>query len=434
MNCLRIQTSEAWRPEKEYTFHVLLTEMLGVAYQVDYQPGEDHFLRLPNGAELKIKDEFPKLQTTSACELTALLHALSPVKEPIPDIFAATFFMLTRWEETISSRIPGPGGQEKRDLHGRFPANQSLAWQKGFLNRPVVNEWADQLWEALLRLGWNGERKQRKFQFSVSCDVDHPRLWWSVADRVKTLAGALFIRRDLREVGYWMKNHVFQKSDPYDVFDEWLDLFEKNQLVVQFNFMGERPRSSDCWYPLRHPFVKNLIEKIVQRGHKIGFHPSYEAFDNQAVFDRELASLQAVTPTKITAGRQHYLRFSAPQTWQVWEAAGKQEDSTLGYPEAEGFRCGICQDFPVFDTIQRKMLHLREKPLIAMDVTLAQYRRYTPDEALEHLLGLYQQIEKHQGDFTLLWHNSSWNTPLWKDWKKVFSHMVLHHSRKKGLK
>ena len=104
----------------------------------------------------------------------------------------------------------------------------------------------------------------------------------------------------------------------------------------------------------------------------------------------------------------------------MWEAAGLQEDSTLGYPEAEGFRCGICHDYPVFDTEQRKMLHLREKPLIAMDVTFAQYRGYTPEQAEARLSQLRIEVQKHGGDLTLLWHNSSWNTPFWEDWKEVF--------------
>jgi hypothetical protein len=108
----------------------------------------------------------------------------------------------------------------------------------------------------------------------------------------------------------------------------------------------------------------------------------------------------------------------------MWESSGLSEDSTLGYPEFEGFRCGICHDFPVFDTRQRKMLHLREKPLIAMDVTLAQYRKYSAEQASESLLQLRQKVEKHQGDFTLLWHNSSWNTPFWEDWKTVFRSFI----------
>ena len=126
----------------------------------------------------------------------------------------------------------------------------------------------------------------------------------------------------------------------------------------------------------------------------------------------------------MTTGRQHYLRFAAPHTWQVWDDAGMAWDSTLGYPEAEGFRCGICQDYPVFNFLTRKRLALREKPLIAMDVTLALYRQYTPETAIERLQYLQRQVERHGGEFVLLWHNSSWNHYFWADWRKVFSTFV----------
>ncbi|MDO8365270.1 MAG: polysaccharide deacetylase family protein [Saprospiraceae bacterium] len=423
---LTVQTSEQYRPEKEYALHILLKEMLGIDYRIEYQDSDGHAIRLPTGGLLHFEDWFSTLYSADTDAFRTRFSESwlpnpqipKPPDPQIPDLFAATFFMLTRIEESNSP---------EQDHHGRFPAEHALAWQLGFLHRPVVNEWADWLWESLHRHGWSAERKSRTFQLSVSCDVDHPRLWWSVADRVKTIAGAIFKRRDLNEAGYWLKSYFFQKKDPYDVFDEWLVLFEKNNLRAQFNFMGERPRSSDCWYPLKHPFVRNLMGKIAARGHTIGFHPSYEAFENQQIFEHELSSLRSISPLEITTGRQHYLRFAAPETWQMWENAGLKEDSTLGYPEAEGFRCGICHDFPVFDTIQRKMLNLREKPLIAMDVTLAQYRHYTPEQAAECLLQLRRTVEKHGGDFTLLWHNSSWNSPFWEAWKPVFLSMLVRN-------
>lgn len=409
---LIIQTSQHFQPEKEYAFHILFHELLGVSYCIEYQEIKLHVLRLPNGSELKLDDGFPSLELSESFKLS---ESWSTPSGSTFDPFAATFFMLSRLEEANSTAL---------DVHGRFPADKSVAWKQGFLHRPVVNEWADELWGKLVQLGWKGERKQRKFKLSLSCDVDHPRLWWSAPDRVKTLAGSIFKRGNLKETAYWLRKHVFSRQDPYDVFGTWLDLFERNGLITQFNFMGERKRGSDCWYPLRHPFVQELMGKIAERGHKIGFHPSYEAFDNQDLLNRELDSLRSVSPLEITAGRHHYLRFSVPKTWQIWEAAGLKEDSTLGYPETEGFRCGICHDFPVFDTEKRKMLHLREKPLLAMDVTLAQYQGYSPDQALEKLLQLRQTVEKHGGDYTLLWHNSSWNTPFWENWKSVFTSFI----------
>lgn len=406
---LKIRTSPDWEPEKQYAFQVLLREMLGLDFVVEWVEGRQHVLLLPDGAEWRIADGFGE----TGADLAEIFLSGPPFAHFDP--FAFAFFMLARTEEVPFDR---------RDEHGRFPAEQSLAWQHDFLHRPVVNECADIVWEQLLRLGLRAERKKRAFQVTFSCDVDHPLLWWSAGDRLKTLAGALLKRRNPREAVYFLRKMFAEKKDPYDVFDEWMDFFERHNIRAQFNFMGERPRSSDCWYPLKHPFVGQLMQRIAGRGHQIGFHAGYESLDQPPVFQRELASLREVSPLPVVGGRQHYLRFSVPRTWQMWEAAGLREDSTLGYPEAEGFRCGICHDYPAFDSVQRKMLALREKPLIAMDVTLALYRRYTPAQASERLALLRKEVEKHGGDFTLLWHNSSWNTPFWEDWKTVFRNFM----------
>ncbi len=59
------------------------------------------------------------------------------------DILGSAFFMLTRYEEYI---------EPERDLHDRFPASASLAYQEGFLDRPIINEYIEILWWCLNRL------------------------------------------------------------------------------------------------------------------------------------------------------------------------------------------------------------------------------------------------------------------------------------------
>jgi hypothetical protein len=65
------------------------------------------------------------------------------------------------------------------------------------------------------------------------------------------------------------------------------------------------------------------------------------------------------------------------------------------------------------------MLNLREQPLILMDVTLAQYQSLTPDQGLEKIANYHSVVKSYHGTLTLLWHNSSWNTPAWEPWKYV---------------
>ncbi len=439
---LIITTAPAFQAEKSYACTVLLGELLGLPWEIRFLPGVEHYrLKLPNGATLIVEDHFFGKQTdetylrpTNVPDTAVLLdHPFEPGSDVAGvhgraffsqtdremtcgiDLFASAFFMLTRWEEHV---------RPERDGFGRFPAAAALAVRAGFLDRPVVHEYADLLWQMLVRLGWEQPRKITTAHFHLSCDVDHPRLWWSPADRLRTLGGSFFQRKQPRETAWWLQNHLFSRRDPYDVFEAWMDFSEKKGIVSHFNFLGERPESFDCYYPLRHPFVRNLIRRISERGHIVGFHPSREAHADAAVFERELASLRQIAPQPVTTGRQHYLCCSTPNTWQRWADAGMTWDSTLGYPEAEGFRCGMCRDFPVFNILTRQTLALREKPLIAMDVTLARYRGYTPDQALERLLHLRRQVDKHGGEFVLLWHNSSWNDYFWKDWRRVYEAFV----------
>jgi hypothetical protein len=260
----------------------------------------------------------------------------------------------------------------------------------------------------------------RKTELILSHDVDHPRLWWSASDRLRTIGGSLLKRRKLEETRFWLR----QKTDPFDTFDDIMNGAEAAGVISCFNFMGRRSIKSDCYYPLDEPFIMDLIRKINQRGHQIGFHASYESFNNQTDFNRELGSLQTACNQPVICGRQHYLRFSVPETWQIWADAGLQTDSTLGYAEVPGFRCGTCYDYPAFNLKTRKKLQLREQPLIAMDVTLALYQQLRPDEAWDVLMGLKESVAKHQGAFTLLWHNSSLADYFWKDWYPLYQSFI----------
>lgn len=449
---LVVRTSIRFLLEKQYVFHVLLGDFLGLPFRVETTESPDFHLVLPNGKCVTLRDGFfSKIIGDSYLSPANLPAGAQTVEHPFEpsekltviygepvlyfrddeiitsfDLFASAFYMLTRWEERV---LPD------RDRHGRFPANASLSAKYNFLERPIVDEYAALLWQLLARMGWPGEPKKYHFRLQPSHDVDYPNLWWRPADQLRTFAAGIFRRGDWREVGYFLRHGFSAKNDPFDTFDLLMDLSERNGLRSQFNFMGERPPDSDAFYPLRHPFVQDLMQKIARRGHEIGFHPSYESVDDgrrtagrSPMFWQELASLRGVSPLPVTSGRQHFLRFSMPETWQTWADAGLETDGTLGYAEAEGFRCGTCHAFPVFNILTRQKLALREQPLVAMDVTLAQYRKYTPETALEKLRQLVGEVRKHGGTFTLLWHNSSWNTYFWRPFQAVYE-TFLHENR-----
>lgn len=432
---LTITIHPAFRAEKAYTLGLLLTEILGFTLRIKEDAGiSGYHIQRDNGRKIIIEDHFfakkKEGEGYSKTDLpTQIVHTNAPQdgsnftilygcdsfqsndNEVLigADLVASAFFMLTRWEESIGT---------ERDGYQRFPGMASLAYTEGFLGRPVVHEWAACLWY-FLQL----EPLATKSSLVLSCDVDHPQLWATPLARLRTLAGGL-VRGGWKEVRWWLRNGIFTSRDPYDTFDELMDCGEQAGAQVQFNFLGERPRHFDCWYDLKSPFVLDLFEKIKKRGHIIGFHPSREAAVDEARFRSELTALRTVSGAEVLTGRHHYLCFEVPRTWQMWEDAGLLEDSTVGYPDVPGFRCGMCVPFPVFNTNTRQQLRLREQPLVAMEVTFAEYLRYEPAQMLEKIQALKAQVDKHQGQLTLLWHNSSLDTFFWERYRRVFEGIV----------
>ncbi|MCZ6702327.1 MAG: hypothetical protein O6940_04720, partial [Ignavibacteria bacterium] len=93
--------------------------------------------------------------------------------------------------------------------------------------------------------------------------------------------------------------------------------------------------------------------------------------------------------------------------WQIWEDNNLEYDFTLGFPEKEGFRCGTCSSYSVFNILTRKKLMLKESPLILMDVTLMRYQKgISNEEFINKTNNLISIVKKYNGKFVLLWHNS----------------------------
>ncbi|HVV71945.1 MAG TPA: hypothetical protein VHI52_10670, partial [Verrucomicrobiae bacterium] len=106
-------------------------------------------------------------------------------------------------------------------------------------------------------------------------------------------------------------------------------------------------------------------------------------------------------------GRQHYLRWENPTTWRCWDQVGLDYDSTLGFADRVGFRCSTSREYPVFDLLQRRQLRLRERPLIAMDVSMVEYMGLSAPEISQVLRSLWSTISRVGGTLEVLIHPSN---------------------------
>ncbi len=159
---------------------------------------------------------------------------------------------------------------------------------------------------------------------------------------------------------------------------------------------------------------------------RIGELIASEKRDVLHIVEKEKEELEKQFKMSMLFAREHFLRFEVPTTWQIMEENDIKWDSTLSYADKEGFRCGVCYEYCVFNILTRKKLKLKEKPLIVMDGSYIAYQpNINVDEMEKSIKCLKQKIIKYNGEFVFLWHNSSFNTEVWKKYKKVYEGGVL---------
>ena len=428
-------------PERTYSIDVLFSEFLGLNYRIEINGRTRNYeIILENGNSLLVKDGFfikfrdgaGYLDTKGIPLKTAFSGNLFAPLKDIPvifgtdefvagrdriicgiDIFASAFFMLTRWEEFAN---------KSRDSHNRFPACESLAYKQDFLGRAVVNEYVEMLWNMLGHLKCRQPRKKKEFRTFTTHDVDAPYLnaMKNPFAAIKQAGGDLIKRNDpkasFKNFKSWLKTangHIGQ--DPYNTFDHILDVDEKYGLQGTFFFISDCRRPEfDGNYSIGHKFVRKLMGNIHKRGHNIGLHSSYGSFDDPHQMTKELALLKEVcreegVEQKRWMSRQHFLRWDTPATSGCLEMAGMDYDSTLSYAGRSGFRCGVCYEYPMFNILTRRMLHLRERPLLVMECTVIDERYMGLGSGLKaysFIKAVKDTCRRFKGDFVILWHNT----------------------------
>lgn len=426
---LTIETPDNFIPERTYILNIVFGVFLGLKYIIKFGSQTNYEIVLDNGNRITIQDKFFRIHNDGINYLQkknipeSVLYVTNPflAEKDIPaiygtdaisitsdkiicgvDLFASSFFMLTRWEEHVN---------ETRDSHDRFPVWSSLAYQNDFLDRPVVNEYAELLWNMLRHLGCKQKRKKRGFSLIPTHDVDDIYLWPNRKKAIQTATGDLLKRYSVRKVSQTVDNYLAIKSgkikDPYDTFDELMDFSEKCGAKSFFFFLSGGKTAYDNRYTLNDPFIINLMQKINERGHYIGFHPSYDTYTNSERWFKEYRLLSYSSPQPVKYGRQHYLRFQVPITWEIWDNNEMHWDSSLIYAEKEGFRCGTCYEFSVFNVLTRKTLKLKEYPLIVMDTNFNKDQEAQTVNIMERIDLLLNRVKKYNGNFVFLWHNSN---------------------------
>jgi len=345
------------------------------------------------------------------------------------DIVATVFFMLSRWEETLSSI--------KEDIHGRFPASASVAYKQGFLNIPIVDLYGLIFKEWLSMITHRQVSSSSEFTINLTHDIDWISRFASLSHFLRVTISEFIKKKSILGILKQIRYLYIQTIQPTDddffrSINNLAELSEAQGIKSKFYFMAVERNQFQQGYNPASVLLKNGMNNLQDRGHEIGIHPGYTSFKNVEKLISEKETMEQVINKNILGGRQHFLRFQVPHTWRHWEQAGLMYDSTMGYADHEGFRCGTSYPYHPFDIDKDETMRILEIPLIVMDTTLRIYRKLSPEQAKVKILELANICRNFGGHFTLLWHNTSL-VDEWAEWGQMYQEVLVELSRMKKV-
>jgi hypothetical protein len=342
-------------------------------------------------------------------------------ERPVGDELADGFFHLARVEERN-----GP-----RDEHGRFRAEWSCLDP---LDPPL---------ERLRRkLGVATRDDRPRFTIALTHDVDTPWRWTRIglrgaAARLKQNVRHARLGPAVRETTglATLPLHRLRGTDPNWRFEQILAEERRRGAtgssfyVIASHHDPHDGAAAEAYSRLR----PRLVETLLEAGGEVGLHGSYTAADDPARLAAEKQKLEALAGP-ITGHRYHYLRADPHRNLAPLVDVGLRYDTTLGFPDALGFRAGIARPFRPWDFEREEPLELIEVPLAAMDATLAEerYLGLSAKRAEPQLMQLLDRAAEFGGAFAVLWHPDRFDPATSGGWDRLYSRLLAGAQERGG--
>lgn len=343
------------------------------------------------------------------------------------DIFAASFYLISRYEEYLPYTP---------DLYGRYPHEASLAYREGFLHQPLVHLWLRSLVQQLrvfyTQLPSYDSRfiiHDLPFTFIPTYDVDeafsylHKPLWKNVLGFYRDL-----LQGKLDAVIERGNVYSGRKPDPYDTFS-WLDeLHTKAGVRPLYFFLTILKRGIyDKNLSAHAPALQTLYRRLSER-YETGLHPSWQSGDDTNLLAQELAMLQAITGKQVVRSRNHYLRYTIPGTYRQLIAAGIRDEYSMGYGAVNGFRASYTLPYPWYDLEREQVTDLMIHPFCFMEATAFFSLGYGAEQAGQELQYYHDAVKEVNGVFITLFHNHFLTEqPQWIAWRQMYARFLAQN-------
>ena len=322
------------------------------------------------------------------------------------DIFAASFYLLSRYEEYLP---------HQKDMYGRYAHENSLAFKEGFLNTPLINIWAKNFAVAIQKRFQSFNFILSTFNFTPTYDID--------------IAYSYQHKGLIRNIGGFLKAPSLERvkvlcglnRDPFDSYD-WLNmLHEKYQLSpIYFFLLAAKNSLYDKNISPATNGMQQLVGNIANK-YTIGIHPSWQSVDEAALLKKEKQLLETMSEKTVAISRQHYIRFNLPEGYRRLSEVDITDDYSMGYGSINGFRASVASTFNWYDLEKEETTDLRIHPFCFMEANSYYEQKLTPLAAFEELMHYYNICKQSSGSLITIWHNHMLGSgKLYKGWGDTY--------------
>ncbi len=330
------------------------------------------------------------------------------------DIFAASFYMLSRYEEYLP---------QVRDDYGRFLATQSLGYKYEFLHQPVVDIWACKFKEALQKQFPEFKFPEKKYKVKPIIDVPSPYAF-KFKGVMRTLGGTAkdILRLKFKRL-YTRYTVIFGfKHDPFDTFKYIVN--KQKQLSYKFLiffFIGDYSTFDKGVNINKRKYV-SLIKHIADYSN-VGLKASYLSVTNLKLLKKEKRKMEDIINVALRVSRNSFSKISLPDTYRNMVQLEIKEDYTMGYVNYIGFRAGSCTPFLFYDLDYEVQTPLKVCPFQLMDYALLKTTSLLDKKKV--LASLINEIKQVNGEFVPVFHNYTFSDDQkWEGFKELFNIII----------
>jgi len=319
-------------------------------------------------------------------------------KSSIPyDIFSASFYLLTRYEEYQPY---------VKDISEGYPIEESIGYQNDFINRPVVDEWAYAFRDVLKEKFPKHEFPERKGKNKSIIAVEEV-FAYAQKGFVRQVGGFFkdLSKLQLKPIFKRIISLIQFKADPLNVYDELVDFYQKNELPMHFMFQ----LSNYSRYSKNLSYNRTTYQRIIKSigdYADLGLLIGFEAIQDKDIFIKEKKRWEQIVNEQLdnVLIKRHSINF--PDAYKNMEKLNLSTDYSMGYKKMLGFRAGTCTPFLFYDLDLEQVFPLTIYPCAFNSIAL---ETMDEKEVIDQIKIIKKSIQQVNGNFLGIFENKDFS-------------------------